>query len=262
VKKLLLGLFFIASSCNQTFGMSYVKKLIHMQHEATMGFLETSKDNNVAIKFKEISKEQYPKAIVYLETMKAKYPKALDGVSIVIANVTVSMSSSLVIMFPKLWIDQLEAEIVLGQTTQVQNVIEWFLLHEAGHVNKEHISKLVIATTATTLLVAYTVWKSEYLKDYSTVQRFFIKYGIYAIAANILSYAERTAYSRYVMEPEADDFANELCSNPKAFDAAAEWLERVAVDNASYPTKASRIGKIQQTLLKKFGTPEVVTAQA
>lgn len=233
-----------------------------MQHEATMGFLEMSKDNNVTVKFKEISEESYPKATVYFENMKAKYPQALDGVSIVIANVTGPMSSSLVIMFPKAWIDELEAEVVLGKSTQVQNIIEWTLLHEAGHIKKQHISKLLIATTATSAVVAYTVYKAECFKDYSPAQRFFIKYGIYVVAFHLLNFAEKTAYSRYVMEPEADDFANEFCDNLQALDAAAEWLDRATVDVINYPTKASRIGKIKQALLKRFGTPELVTAQA
>ena len=248
-KLLVLMAFFAVSSGHQVFGMSYVKNLIHS-------------NDVLGKKIVEISRDVYPHAVAYFNKMKAKYPEALTDVSIVIAEVSGPWSSSCVIMFPRLWVEQLEAEIKNSEITQVQDVIEWALLHEAGHVKKEHLAKIMVATIVTCALSAYTVWKLEYFTDYSTVQRFFIKYGIYVVAANLLNLTEKIAYSRYVMEPEADDFANELCDNPQAFEQAIKWLQGNCGDDILHPTIASRIEKIKQAALKKFGKPEMIVAQA
>ncbi|HSW76351.1 MAG TPA: M48 family metalloprotease [Candidatus Saccharimonadales bacterium] len=231
-----------------------MKKLIHWQNTLAFGFKETNQDVTL-FKFQEISQDLYPKTVAYFDRMRAKYPHALGDISCVIGNVMVPTSSCLVIMFPKVLIDEIEAEIMLDASTEVQNIVEWILLHEAGHIKKEHIVKLVIANTLTNLFIAYTIFKTQYFKNWTTFEKFLS----YFLAAHVIILGERFVYSRYIMEPEADDFANELCDNPNAFTHAADWMQRCVIDDILHPTKISRIKKIKQAAGKKFDAIEMST---
>ncbi|MFA5998681.1 MAG: M48 family metalloprotease [Candidatus Babeliales bacterium] len=227
----------IFSAFGQTSCMGYVKDYYHWQFSTTFGF-------------KEISGKHYPKTVDFLEKLRTKYPKALNGISIVISQYPGPVSSTKSIAFPITWIDELEKELL-----QTQLVTEWIILHEAGHIYHSHIVKSYTtqwAATAVALASYIAISKNDPEFSTTTMQ----KVGLY-FANNITCMIGHLMYSRYIMEPQADDFANELCENPEAFIETVKWFEKIAFDGMTHPSCASRIAKMEQTLLDKFGIATV-----
>lgn len=61
-----------------------------------------------------------------------------------------------------------------------------------------------------------------------------------------------TLYSKYIAEPQADDFAAEKCQDKQALEAAVEWLDGCATDHPNYPTVEERIEKIKDAINSRF----------
>ena len=200
--------------------------------------------------FKEISGKHYPKTLAFLEKLRTKYPKALKDVSIVISQYPGPVSSPRSIAFPLTWIDELEKELL-----QTQLITEWIILHEAGHIYHSHLAKSQAAQwTVTALALGAYIAISQNNPEFSTTTM--QKFGLY-VANNITCAIGHLMYSRYIMEPQADDFANELCENPEAFIETAKWFEKIAFDGMTHPSCASRVAKMEQALQDKFGIATV-----
>lgn len=234
VKNIKLSISFVLLSLfGQVECMKVAKDFVHWQHAKVLGF-------------KEISEKSYPKTLAYFEMLRLKYPKALKGVKIVISPVAGPMASSYNIMFPLAWIEELEKE-----TEKTQLVVEWVILHEAGHIYHSHVAKIVTAQWAALALLAgsyIAISKDNPKYKLSYLQMF----GAYLATSVVLSIGH-IIYSRNLMEPQADDFANELCDNPLAFIEAAKWFDRVAFDGMTHPPYESRVAKMEQAMQAKFG---------
>jgi len=58
------------------------------------------------------------------------------------------------------------------------------------------------------------------------------------------------------MEPQADDYDNNLCQSPEAFDQVVERLDKVEFDSTTHHTTTLRIAKIIKAKESKFGKKE------
>ncbi len=246
-KLLLVGLIFVASSSHQMIGMSYAVNAVDFIVKRTY-------------KVEEISVEKYPKACKYFDGLRVKYPDAFpENVKFVIAAVACPHAGASILMLPVLWIEQLETEIY-----EAQCVAEWVLLHEAGHIHCAHTVKGTVASTLVHVAIAVAVYK--YCK--STYPDTFqgnwatggLVYGSMAAGASIKTLG-LLAYQRYMMEPQADDFANATCTNPDAMKFGMAWLDRCGIDVINYPTKASRIALMQKSMEEKLGVKEEDAAE-
>lgn len=198
-----------------------------------------------------ISREEFPRAVAFLEKIVAKYPEAFKNVKIVMSRMPHPQASPNIIHIPYNWLLELEAEI-----SKVQGWTEWALLHEAGHIKNSHVVKCFTAQWLINLVglsgiayLMYKIQKADNRKDFDTAfKSMFVVYFGYFITAFVFP----VAYSRFVMEPEADDFAARTCDNPEALEAGAVFLDKCSLNNIMYPTVQSRIDKIHQALRERF----------
>ena len=209
----------------------------------------------------EIPVEEYPKACKYLDGLRAKYPDAFpENVKFVIAAVPCPHAVASLIMLPVLWLEQLETE-----SYEVQCIAEWALLHEAGHIHCAHVVKGTVVSTLVHMGIAVAVYKYCKSTYPDTFQGHWatggLVYGSMVAGAGIKTLG-LLAYQRYMMEPQADDFANTTCTNPDAIKFGMAWLDRVSIDVVNYPTKASRIALMQKSMDEKLvGKEEVAVEQ-
>lgn len=198
---------------------------------------------------KEVSVKYYPKAVAYFENLRLKYPTALPAsVLIVIGQVAGPCATDSEIIFPLSWIAELEEEKALTLAAT-----EWILLHEAGHIYHAHRLKF-LAANSIALFVGLTLIYANAPESLSSFEN--IKTCFKGIS--IISGIGHLAYSRWKMEPQADDFANEHCDNLAAFKAAVEWMEKMEFDGFTHPSMQSRIDKMNKVMLQKFGYKEEV----
>lgn len=174
------------------------------------------------IKMQDITVDNYPQTYAYLGRLRAKYPIALSSKIRIVVTSSEDMgpcSLSRTILFPKSWIEALEAEIVEGGDKKLkQYQIEWVILHEAGHVHYGHVlTNVVLQNTPVMMLTQLAL-----------------------------------IYVRWKAEPQADSFACNLCDNKEAMLAAIELLKNEAVDDLAHPSIKSRIAKIEKAIQKKF----------
>lgn len=196
-----------------------------------------------------ISQQSHPNAVAYFESLRSKYPKALQDVEIDVSSVLSPTAYLCSIVFPSAWIEDLEKRNI-----KTQLVTEWVILHEAGHLHYQHVAKTLLTklfffATATRLCV---VSKKDPADEFTYAQMFYAFVGMYGV-----SKLGEGIYSRYLMEPQADDFANKLCDNPRAFVETAKWLDEAAkkgFNSMTHPPYHSRIAKMKQAAQAKFGT--------
>lgn len=195
-----------------------------------------------------ISPVQFPKATAFLESIVKKYPDAFLDVKIVMSRMPYPQASAKVIHMPYNWLLELEAQI-----PQVQKWTEWTLLHEAGHIKRQHVLKNFVVQKLIHVMgiggIAYLLTKSIKTKQRQYVDALVATYVIYCSAFIFFP----ILYSRFVMEPEADDFAAQTCQSVEALEMGALFLGKCTMNNAMYPTVQSRIDKIYTALLKRFG---------
>lgn len=195
-----------------------------------------------------ISEIEFPKAIAFLESIVQKYPQAFLNVKMVMSRMPCPQASVSVIHIPYNWLLELEAEI-----PKVQKWIEWALLHEAGHIKRKHVLKNFVTQNLMHLAglsgMAYFGGKFLVTRNTGDGQSFWDVYVAYFSAIILFP----ILYSRFVMEPQADDFAVQTCDNAQALEAGALFLDKCSLDNIMYPTVQSRIDKIHAALSKRFG---------
>jgi hypothetical protein len=169
-----------------------------------------------------ISDVEFPKARLFIEKLIKKYPKEFNNVSFYMARSYSPFAGRGFIGIPYDILVSLENEILT-----VQNLIEWMLLHEAGHIHHQHVKVLLVF---------------EAMK----------KIGLSGVIGTVCSDIGSTLYSKYVAESQADDFAAKKCKNKKALEAGAVWLDKCTLDNPSYPSVQNRIEKINKAIERRF----------
>jgi len=216
---------------------------------------------SVTYKAEVISEKEYPKSRIFLQNLIQKYPKEFEGVSFYMARNFSPFAGCGIIGIPYEWLIKLEAEIPVAQQW-----IEWALLHEAGHIHHQHVKvysyfnigqviSLNIGNIAYGLALGMNIIGEEETKKIygeNISANNMLKIGFIGFAGMVASILGLATYSKYISEPQADDFAAEKCQSKEALEAGAVWLDKVSLDNAMYPSVQDRVEKINKAIEKRF----------
>ncbi len=216
----------------------------------------------IAYKAEVISEVEYPKSRLFLQNLIQKYPKEFENVSFYMVRNFSPFAGCGIIGIPYEWLIKLEAQIPIAEQWT-----EWALLHEAGHIHHQHVKVyyylnigqlifLQVMGTAFGMIIGHNSMiknptEQQFKEDFSKKHLQYI--AIAGLVGAISCVITQIAYSKYVAEPQADDFSAEKCQNKEALEAGACWLDKVSLDNAMYPSVESRITKIKKAIEKKFG---------
>jgi hypothetical protein len=218
-------------------------------------------DHSICVLYKAevISEVEYPKSRLFLQNLIQKYPKEFENVSFYMVRSFSPFAGCGIIGIPYEWLIKLEAQVSIAEQW-----IEWALLHEAGHIHHQHVKvysylnigqvifSQVMVTAFGTIIGMNFMTKEAIEKQFGKEE--YVKYIAIAGLVGVIScIAAQVAYSKYVAEPQADDFSAEKCQSKEALEAGACWLDKVSLDNAMYPSVESRVAKIQKAIEKKFG---------
>lgn len=204
--------------------------------------------------------DEFPKAYKFLVNLIRKYPEEFKNVTFVKVKGTIPFAGCSVIGIPYQWLLDLESEIKVAEQWT-----EWALLHEAGHIHHQHVKFLTclavmknvfyqcFTSGLVSLAVLHFISDETFKKSWGQECE---KYHIVYAVLSFLSVAMATEigtmlYSRFVAEPQADDFAVEKCKSKEALEGGIKFLDEVVLDNLSYPSVEDRIAKIKNAIESK-----------
>ncbi len=196
---------------------------------------------------REIDVAKFPKAVAYLQKVTAKYSDVLTGIPIYISNYPDMKATATEIYIGQFWIDELEKENV-----KMQQLVEWTILHEAYHVNHRHLEKYMsIYFGAYALIFAGALYtlafhSTEIFAGLSLQVKFLVSFATMYFALQV-PHVLKIAYSRFIMEPQADNFANKMCRCKDAFSVAKVFIANSPQD-LLHPSHKSRLAKMDKVL--------------
>ncbi|MFA5999337.1 MAG: M48 family metalloprotease [Candidatus Babeliales bacterium] len=203
----------------------------------------------------ELSETYYPKTVKYFDALRVKYPEALKNIPIIIWSGPCADNDT--IYFAHKWIEELEKG-----NKFYKEMTEWILLHEAGHIHNLDIVKSQIAL-ASMIVAPYLIDAVVSSLDLSLNNRNKIAVG--SLAVVMASYVSMI-YMQATREYAADDFAMKHCSNPQAWIAAYEFLDRFAplgfLPGIAHSFTKYRLSRIKAEFKNKFGYELVVVPQS
>jgi len=208
-----------------------------------------------------INQNDFPEAYKFLVSLVHKYPQEFKNVRFLKVRGTMPFAGCSIVGIPYQWLLELEAKI-----PQAQAWTEWALLHEAGHVHHQHVKmmnylniiKIIFyqcfgSSLVYSFMLPFISEETIKQKFGSEVEKKHIVYITFSfLSVALLTELANILYSRYIAEPQADDFAAEKCNSKEALQAGILFLNEVSLDNPAYPLVEDRVLKIKNAIEAKF----------